>query len=41
LLRGAAERSVDALWQRIGELIEHFTPNECANYFAAAGYDAT
>ena len=41
LLRAAAERSVDALWQRIGELIEHFTPNECANDFAAAGYDAT
>jgi len=41
LLRGAAERSVDALWQRIGELIERFTPTECANYFAAAGYDAT
>jgi len=41
LLRGAAERSVDALWHRIGEFIERFTPSECANYFAAAGYDAT
>ena len=41
LLRAAAERSVDALWDRIGELIGRFTPNECANYFAAAGYDAT
>jgi len=41
LLRGAAERTVDALWHRIGEFIERFTPSECANYFAAAGYDAT
>jgi len=40
LLRAAAERSVDALWDRIGELVDRFTPIECANYFAAAGYDA-
>jgi transposase len=41
LLRGAAERTVDGLWDRIGNLIDRFTPQECANYFAAAGYDAT
>jgi transposase len=41
LLRAAAERTVDALWTTIGSLIERFTPDECANYFAAAGYDAT
>jgi hypothetical protein len=29
------------LWTAIGCLIETFTPAECANYFAAAGYDAT
>jgi transposase len=40
LLRGAAERTVDGLWERIGKLIDRFTPQECANYFAAAGYDA-
>ena len=40
MLRKAAERTVDALWNRIGRLIETFTPTECANYFAAAGYDA-
>ena len=39
LLRKAAERSVDALWNRIGALLEEFTPNECANFFAAAGYE--
>lgn len=40
MLRKAAERTVDALWNRIGNLVGTFTPTECANYFAAAGYDA-
>jgi transposase len=39
LLRKAAERNVDALWNRIGALLEQFTPKECANFFAAAGYE--
>lgn len=39
-LRKAAERSVEGLWTTIGRLIDTFTPTECANYFAAAGYDA-
>jgi transposase len=38
LLRKAAERSVDALWDRIGQILDEFTPAECANYFRAAGY---
>jgi transposase len=38
LLRKAAERSVEATWKRIGTLLECFTPAECANYFAHAGY---
>ena len=41
LLRGAAERTVEALWITIGSLIDRFTPEECANYFTAAGYYAT
>jgi len=41
LLRKAAERSTDALWSRIGQLVDDFTPAECANYFAAAGYGPT
>lgn len=40
LLRKAAERTVDGLWKTIGRLVDVFTPQECANYFAAAGYDA-
>jgi transposase len=39
-LRTAAERSLDGLWTAIGRIIDTFTPAECANYFAAAGYDA-
>ena len=38
LLRQAPERTRDGLWRRIGELLDRFTPDECANYFAAAGY---
>ncbi len=41
LLRKATERTVDGLWTAIGRLVDTFTPQECANYFAAAGYDAT
>lgn len=40
LLRKAAARSVDHLWAVIAAAIDTFTPKECANYFAAAGYDA-
>jgi transposase len=39
LLRKAAERTVEGLWQTIGANIDAFTPDECANYFIAAGYD--
>ena len=41
LLRKAAERTISGLWDAIGRLIDLFTPNECANYLANAGYDAT
>jgi transposase len=39
LLRKAAERTVEGLWTTIGRLVDAVTPNECANFFAAAGYD--
>jgi transposase len=41
LLRKAAERSVRALWHRLGSLIQAFSPQECANYLRHAGYAAT
>ena len=40
LLRKEAARTVDELWRVIGDSLDAFTPGECANYFAAAGYDA-
>ena len=40
LPRKAAERSVEGLWSAIGRLVDVFTPQECSNYFAAAGYNA-
>ena len=39
MLRKAAERTVDALWSAIGRIVSTFSPADCANYFAAAGYD--
>ena len=39
LLRKAAERTVDGLWEAIGRIVATFSPPECANYFAAPGYD--
>jgi transposase len=41
LLRKAGERTVEGLWTAIGRLVDLFAPDECARYFAAAGYDAT
>lgn len=40
LLRRAAARTRDHLWKAIAQIIETYTRLECANYFAAAGYDA-
>ena len=38
LLRKADERTSEATWRRIGALLDHFSPQECANYLANAGY---
>lgn len=38
LLKKAAHRTADALWHEIGNLLDAFSPTECANYFKAAGY---
>jgi len=39
LLRKAAARTRDTLWATVATAINAFHPDECANYFAAAGYD--
>ncbi|TXH75546.1 MAG: IS630 family transposase, partial [Lysobacteraceae bacterium] len=38
MLRRAAVRTMDALWDEIGRLIDTVTPEECSNYFASSGY---
>ena len=38
LLRKAAARTIDDLWKAIGNICTLFTPEECSNYFEAAGY---
>ncbi len=39
LLRRASARSVEALQKAIDKLVSAFTQDECANFFAACGYD--
>lgn len=40
LLRAAAERTKEATWRRIGNLLDRFPPHECANYLKNSGYGA-
>jgi transposase len=39
LLRKAAVRTVDALWDAIADAIDLFTPDQCANFFSNSGYE--
>jgi len=38
-LRKAAARTIDDLWGVIRDALPRFTPQDCANYFTAAGYE--
>lgn len=38
LLRKYGERTIEALWTRIGKLIPAFAPEECGNYLKHCGY---
>jgi transposase len=37
-LRAAAARTFDALWKAVGDICGLYDPEECWNYFKAAGY---
>ena len=39
ILRKAAARTIDDLWEAIRDALPMFTPETCANYFTAAGYE--
>lgn len=41
ILRKASARTLDDLWDAIREALPSFSPQECANYFNAAGYGST
>ena len=38
LMRDASPRSIEATWRKAGRIIDLFTPQECSNYLANAGY---
>ena len=38
LIRKAASRTYQALWRQVGAVCDLFHPQECRNYFIAAGY---
>ena len=38
LLKKAAARTVEALWDAIADALSQFRPVECINFFVAAGY---
>jgi transposase len=38
LLRKIAARTVSTIWDALGDVLDRFTPQECANYLANAGY---
>jgi len=40
-LRWAAKRPIQALWEKIGSLLDSFSPLECSHYFVHAGYVST
>ena len=39
-LRTRAERTKEALWDRIGRLLDEFPADECQNYISHCGYGA-
>ena len=38
LMRSAQARDVEATWRKVGQLLDLFSPQECANYLVNAGY---
>jgi transposase len=38
LMRSAAERTMEASWRRIANVLDTFSPAECSNYLVNSGY---
>ncbi len=41
MMRKAQQRTFEACWTTVGQLLSSFKPEECANYIANSGYDST
>ena len=41
LLKSAAERTVEGLWERVGQILDRFSKSECLNYLKHCGYGLT
>jgi hypothetical protein len=39
MMRATQARAIPDLWQAVADALRRFTPQECANYLAAAGCD--
>jgi len=37
-LRRIGARTIDELWRAVGNICDLYEPDECQNYFKAAGY---
>src|ERR1700736_4547669 len=40
LMRKSQPRDIEATWRRVGQIIDLFSPSECANYLANSGYSS-
>lgn len=40
MLRKTEPRTIETTWRKAGELLDHFSPHECANYITNSGYAA-
>lgn len=38
LMRDAAPRTIEATWRKVGDLVDIFAQDECANYLKNSGY---
>ena len=38
LIRAAEPRTVEATWRKVGQILDLFSPAECANYLKNSGY---
>jgi transposase len=41
LVRKNQPRDIEATWRKVGQLLDLFSPSECANYLANSGYGST